>query len=323
MSFESGPKKFNKDSLFADSLKESRQRDGTVYGEWHTARMEEKEPKFYLKTRLAEVAGQTSPGGPKSKYGKVNEDCLSIASFPKRSSIILIDGAGGSGNGRLAAEIGTGAMTQALRQGKSSLDAWLQADDLIRQYGQKGYAVGVLANITMESGPRPKVEILSVGDSKLMTIRDGQKVPELTTKFQNVAQQMVDNLNIKPEDYYNDDELNILTAAIGIKEKDKPQMIEFVGQEGDLLIVASDGVWDVISEFEIEEICREAKQNPGKIEEKIYKLAHKRNNSSEFEIQHNQKISVTKRMTHGGDNITLAVMKIDTAKFNNTFKSKK
>ena len=301
------------------------EKDGFWYGEWDSAMAEVEESEHNearFESKLAKVDIQTGKGGENSKYQK-NEDSMFAMANSDRVVMGVIDGAGGSGNGELASKVGSAVLSRAFREGMELDDAMLEADTAIRGQAKGGYAVGVVVCVDGDGGEK-RVSIAYVGDAKAMTLHEGKKFAPGTTRFQNLAQRDIDIGDIRPEEYYNHPNLNLITNALGSPRREKnPSLIEFAVESGDIIISASDGFWDNVSEFEVEELAA-ACPDSSELQRKLYELALERNNTEEpFTIRHSKDIEVKKQLCRkirsaggtdsvkkAGDNITVGVLRI-------------
>ena len=156
-----------------------------------------------------------------------------------------------------------------------------------------------------------------------MTLRGQKKFTPGTTVFQNLAQRRIDAKKIKGKDYYTDPYINVISGGIGLNrdDVDKPGALQFEAEKGDIMVLASDGFWDIVSEYEVEKICQESTDSQ-EMERKLFDLAYARNNIfGAFIIQHSETESTSKALItlkededavlKGGDNITLAVVEIN------------
>lgn len=286
------------------------------YGEWTSIQAGEGHalPEFHFEAKLGRVAARTDTGGPRSKYSK-NEDAMFTLATSRSLVVGVIDGAGGSGNGKLAAELGALNFARGFREGQSFEDALELGDRAIcdapwpSEY-QRGYATGVLAQIGSPEKTN-QVTIGYAGDAKALTIREGQKLDAGTTKFQNIAQTKIDQGFAPPEGYYNHPQNHIITGGFGIPDDRRrlPQIMEFAGQPGDLLVMASDGLWDNVSEFEIIELAK-VHRDAASLQQALFALAYERNNSeAPFIIRHDGDTKIEKKL-QAGDNITVVVVEL-------------
>ncbi len=286
-----------------------------------------KSGKFEISNSVGSVAASTHFGGPMSKYGQHNEDTVFISACREQPLAVgVIDGAGGSGKGELASCIALASLAHALRQQKSLPDAFQKARADVTRCGMGGDAAAVVVQATKhEQGF--DVVMMWAGDCKAMTVRQGTCLREGTTVLQNMAQRAIDTHSEQPESLYNSGRLHVLTGSLKLRETtngDKPGMLAFKGQKGDMVVAASDGLWDVASEYEVVRIVQEG-GTPLEIQEKIFKLAFECNNSKKpFNIDHAEGVQVSKTVSRlyppqegfptaydkRGDNITVAVMQL-------------
>src|SRR5258708_7499284 len=284
--------------------------EGFDYGEWNTGAFGEKsEAEFTVISKLCKAKAQTSVGGPQSKY-RNNEDAVFVISRPNRFAVGIIDGAGGSRNGLLAAQIASAEFARGIKNDQGTTNIIEEVNSVMRINSNGGYATGVILEIDKDTR---EATIVGAGDSKAMTLRKVKKVEEGNTHFQNVAQRGGDTGNILPHEYYTNGRLNEITGGFGIPNDVKaepPEIKKFIPQEGDIIILASDGFWDNISEYEVEQIVATTSDFKD-LENTLFTLAYQRNNDpKEFEIKHDARTIVRKKLT-SGDNITVAVVEIN------------
>lgn len=196
---------------------------------------------------------------------------------------------------------------------------------------ESAYACPVLLKLSKEG----KAEMCWSGDAKAMTLRNGAKLVGGTSKMMNLVDEIIRGdknpdlydwkshpVPSKPEDYYEAYLNNKITGHIGgtrvLTDETVPsavriESLQFEAKEGDQIVLASDGVWDVVSEFEIEERAKHLKGQD--LQKEIFNLAFERNNSKDdFFIQHSATASVKckpkKRISNHGDNISVVVVDV-------------
>lgn len=266
--------------------------------------------EIHLRTKMGTVNGRSDYGGPGSKYDKANEDSMFAATTSEGNLIIgVIDGAGGSTNGLAASREANEQILSALSGGASMEEAIDRADASIKQSIKGAYATAVIARIS----PDGRVVLGWRGDSKAMTIRNGQKVSEGTTELQNLAWGLLNGEEDK-KDFYQHPYNNVITGGIGdIGPKgDQTGILEFQARNGDQIVLACDALWDIVSEYEVVEL---AKVHRGRaLEEALYQLVYDRYNSGkDYTIVHAPGVPVLKRAGRG-DNITIQVVDIEGIK---------
>lgn len=257
------------------------------------------------KTLLGRVDAVTSIGGPGSKYDH-NEDSFVIHSDQESLAVAVLDGAGGSGNGELASRIGSEAFLQSVRNGDDLMDAFDRISQEVFRNGRGGYLTATALLATRLKDGRIRKNVAAAGDSKILTIRNGARLQDGTTDFQNMAQLAIGSNQIEPWEYYNHPRLSMITGGLGVKRgAEQPVFKQFDHLEGDVSILASDGLWDIVSEYEVIEL---SKLFHGKaLEQKLFDLAIERNGQPMFFIQHSPDHQVLKDNYKGGDNVTIIV----------------
>lgn len=304
-------------------------KEGYSYGEWSTGVKEQSlSDTLHVKSKAVTVDITTDYGGPESKYENKNEDVFLTMVEEERFLVSVIDGAGGSGQGRKAAQLAAEALAHIYRRSpEGEFSKMIDATDKhVGGNANSGFAPGVVIR-GKRVGDAWTIDLAGLGDCKVMTVRAGEKLPEGTTPLQNMAAMQI-TLGGKPEEYYTNINQNRVFGGFGLYERqpmvDKPDIRSFQGQADDQLVAASDGFWDLVSEYEVIEL---SKQYRGRsLQEQLYTLAHRRNNSTgPFVIQHDEKTSVTKEFAKMhpdfvgkkcGDNITIAVIELLPTKGN-------
>lgn len=93
--------------------------------------------------------------------------------------------------------------------------------------------------------------VANVGDSRLYLIRDG--ITQITRDHSYVEELvLMGKMERNSQDYQ--DKKNIITRAIGTNEEVEADFFEISLQEGDLILLCSDGLTNMVSEDEIEGI---------------------------------------------------------------------
>jgi len=288
------PKKESVASLEVNSFDKEPSKDGIV--ECH-----------FEKKLLGRVDAVTSIGGPGSKY-KHNEDAFVIHSDKNSLVVAVLDGAGGSGNGELASRIGSEAFLGTVQKGDDLLDAFDVVSQEVQEEARGGYLTATALHAVRLKEGGVRINVATSGDSKVLTIRNGERLPEGTTDFQNMAQLAVTTHGIEPWEYYNHKFLAVITGGLGIGKStiEPPIFKQFDHMEGDVSILASDGLWDSVSEYEVIELSKEF--HGKELEQKLFELILERNGQDYFVIQHSPSHSIMKDGYGGGDNVTIVVV---------------
>jgi serine/threonine protein phosphatase PrpC len=295
---------------------------GNHFGEWSSG-IKEQSPsdELHLQNKELSVDIKTDSGGPESKYGDKNEDAFLLLVDEEGFFLSVLDGAGGTQKGRKAACLASEALRHMHQKSPTAdLRAIMNATDtFIGDNAEGGVAAGVVIRGKKEKA-HWNLQIGALGDCKVMTIRNGKKRPEGTSTLQNVATGIT-KIKGDSQGYYCDILQNKILGGFGLYVRqprvEEPEILSLTAEAGDQLVVASDALWDLVSEYEVEEL---SKQYRGKaLQEQLYELAYRRNNTTgPFMIQHDATTTVIKEFSKMyppeyakakfGDNITIAVV---------------
>jgi PPM family protein phosphatase len=219
-----------------------------------------------------ELAVRTDAGRDPDKI--VNEDAATHADTRLGVLAVVCDGMGGHAGGKEASELAiktiaeiVGAAPDVTRPHDALKVAIEEANRRVWSMptSESGYHPGstVVAILAHAAG----AEIAHVGDSRIYLIHGGAITQ--VTKDHSMVQEMVDRNIIKAEDAASHPDANKIMRALGIAkdvEVDvRPEPIPFVA--GDVFILCSDGLSDLVSAAEILDIAgsRPAAQAAGQL----------------------------------------------------------
>ncbi|MCB9798717.1 hypothetical protein H6758_03250 [Candidatus Nomurabacteria bacterium] len=284
--------------------------------------------EIHHRVPFAQVDGMTDFGGKISKYPS-NEDAIL---YRQRGDVILViaaDGAGGHGSkkadgGQGDGDLASRRMVEHLSKNifdnsQSPFQALQNMDEYMARKNEEAsrhadFTVGTLAaaHITRDLS----VDLLFVGDAKATTIREGAVLPEGTSRLDNIAQYKVDKGHVDPKDYYNHEEKSVILSAAGGRTRDIAHASnegrfhsKFQGQANDRIVLCSDGLVDVISEYEILKLSLES-DTADQLKQKLFDLAMHRYSTREPQIEHAPGVFVTLERHNRSDNITIVVVEL-------------
>lgn len=279
--------------------------------------------EFHLETTLGTVDGRTDYGGKGSKYykekdGKIeaeNQDSLFAVADEDSLTVGVVDGVGGGGKGHLAGQLINEALSKVVEKtsNKRGLgvikEAFSQAQEKVVESGYAGEAAAAAALVKIENSGH--AQLGWQGDSKVMTVRAGRKLADGTTTMQNFAAKQVEEGQVESKEFYNHPYNNVVMGAIGsTSEQDSPPEYKtFKVKNGDQIVLASDGLWDIVSEYEVEQLAQ--KFSGQRLQQALYNLAYERGNANKFIIQHDENVQVPVSQRKG-DNIAIAVVEVET-----------
>ncbi|HCA27240.1 MAG TPA: Stp1/IreP family PP2C-type Ser/Thr phosphatase, partial [Betaproteobacteria bacterium] len=197
-----------------------------------------------------------------SDSGKVrphNEDA--VASDPACGVAVLADGMGGYNAGEVASGIAVtmiaGGLRTALQNGgpRQALDALLRAEvekanHAIYQAAQSqpqygGMGTTAVAAVFFDN----RVTVAHVGDSRLYRVRDGALV--CLTRDHSLLQEQIDSGVISVEAARHSRNKNLVTRALGVDPTVLVEVGVFEVLPGDLYLLCSDGLNDMVADEEI------------------------------------------------------------------------
>jgi serine/threonine protein phosphatase PrpC len=95
-----------------------------------------------------------------------------------------------------------------------------------------------------------RVTVAHVGDSRLYRLKDGAL--EQLTMDHSLAQDLINKGFYTPEEAKKNVKSNVITRAVGVEESVAPEVQEIEAQPGDLFLLCSDGLTDMVEDNEIE-----------------------------------------------------------------------
>lgn len=267
--------------------------------------------RFQLLDSNATITSMTSYGGPGSKYRNINEDSFFFGKNQKGKIVAgTIDGSGGSHYGYLAGKVANYSLSNSLIEGLKLDEAFYMADANVIKEARGGYATAVALTIT----PDHNVQIACKGDSRSLAIRKGNKIESGCTLIQSHVGKMIEKEELKPSEIHTHKKKNIVYSVIG-NHKLPLCLRRFQAQKGDQIILATDGLWDVVSDYEIQYLSQILHGVP--LLMALFHLAYQRNNSKEnFYIQFSKEERLEipalypNDKVRRGDNITIQLIEI-------------
>lgn len=230
-------------------------------------------------------AGSSSPGiawdpGLKRK-GRPNEDSVltirGTCNFAERllpfELHIVADGMGGHAQGRLASHLAIRSMLETVIPGLVAcneieseqiidilIDGTHWANQVIYQYGQEHNAdmgTTVTAVLLLDEA----AYIINVGDSRTYVYRPNAGLTQITRDHSLVAR-MVETGAITPDEIYTHPDRNKVYRGLGDKTDVTVDWFVLPVQSNDLLLLCSDGLWEMVRDPKIAEILQTYASSP-------------------------------------------------------------
>ncbi len=169
-------------------------------------------------------------------------------------TVALADGMGGYEHGGLASVTALEVFFEALYSSNSSqpmpkLKQAVQNANLgVFQKAQRLGAVRMGTTLTAANLVGDKLFVAHVGDSRLYLVRDGKAT--CLTNDHTMVGELVRMRVLSPDKVRTHNQRSILNKCLGIDMFVQPDVAQFPLQEGDVLILCSDGVWAVVQDDE-------------------------------------------------------------------------
>jgi serine/threonine protein phosphatase PrpC len=197
-----------------------------------------------------------------------NEDSLALGL--DYGLAVLADGMGGYNAGEVASSIATATIKQVLepqlqqfswdaRPGSSRqiqqmvVNAVERANDSILAAARvESHFRGMGTTVVVVLFHHDKVMVAHVGDSRLYRLRSGAFT--LMTRDHSRLQEQIDAGLIDPEQARFSPQRNLITRAVGVEHGLDVEVHEHQTLPGDLYLLCSDGLSDMLSTLEINEI---------------------------------------------------------------------
>jgi protein phosphatase len=220
-----------------------------------------------------QIEGQTNTGMIRSH----NED--SIASDPTLGMVVLADGMGGYNAGEIASEIAVfvtkeetalffqsgypanldvktaneriiAFMDRSIRQANASIH-----NASIRQPQFAGMGTTIVMGLFYDN----RIAIGHVGDSRMYRLREEELT--LMTRDHSFLQEQIDGGVISAEDARFSKNKNLVTRAVGIDKEVEPEVHVYDVHIGDVYLLCSDGLNDMVDDEEIQSILYAMQSN--------------------------------------------------------------
>jgi serine/threonine protein phosphatase PrpC len=238
-----------------------------------------------LSTAL-EIASQTDPGIVRSH----NED--SVASDAAKGIVVLADGMGGYNAGEVASGMATMVIMTELQQALDEKDAHKldkQSGELLAQTLLAEQIAKANASIFQASQNQPqyagmgttlvvslfydnRVMVAHIGDSRLYRLR-GDEFAQLT-KDHSLLQEQIDSGMITPEQARHSQNKNLVTRALGIDPVVEAEMNEYETEPGDVYLLCSDGLCDMVSDEDIGMVLQTLSANLNLCAQQLVQMAN-------------------------------------------------
>lgn len=199
---------------------------------------------------------------------KVNEDsflCEKLEGMEDTYLYIVADGMGGHNAGEVASSMAVEEIASYIKENISELTLGdREIQDLIRNAimyaNDKVYKTSIMrrnclgmgTTLSMVLAKDGVAHIGHVGDSRVYLLR-GKSIKRLTEDHSLVAE-LVKSGTIKPEEANNHPQKNVITKALGTEYTLDPDVSRHDMQNGDIILICSDGLSNAVYEEDIADL---------------------------------------------------------------------
>ena len=179
---------------------------------------------------------------------------------------IVCDGMGGVNGGRIAARIATDTMQQYFARHMRSLEPGAEKAFIMRGFDLTNRAVyekstsdpemqgmGTTGVCAYASGGL--AHVVHAGDSRAYLFHAGEL--RQITRDLSMVQQLVDSGQITREQAAVHPQKNLITRALGVSANIVPEYNRCEIEEGDILLLCTDGLTNMVSDNDIAQVLRE------------------------------------------------------------------
>ncbi len=205
-----------------------------------------------------------------------NEDSYIVVDSPQGDTVLAVaDGMGGHKGGEFASSAMVEIVEKHFSKKNLNETTWgghendspdYFTKEYLCQITQKGNTKiyhlaledlekqGMGTTLTMAIIRNNQMLVAQIGDSRAYLIRKNKLFP--LTKDHSVVQREVDMGILTPAEALRDPRKNIITKALGILPEIEPDIYTYQLKLKDRIMLCSDGLYDLVSEKEIHECCR-------------------------------------------------------------------
>jgi serine/threonine protein phosphatase PrpC len=209
------------------------------------------------KTKIVFETATVSAAGGRA----VNEDSVGYRVSDGWGCWALADGLGGHRGGEVASRLAVDAVLSSFEEEPGALKEHVARANraiLDRQGAEPELAQMRTTMVALIASPETAMWA-HAGDSRLYWMREGKIVEQ--TKDDSVPQRLVDGGEISADQIRFHEDRSRLLNSIGAREQVIASHREITSEVDDAFLLASDGFWEYVTESEMEEDLRSAKDS--------------------------------------------------------------
>lgn len=197
---------------------------------------------------------------------EVNQDYVFVADKPLGNIpnlLVVADGMGGHKAGDFASRYAVESLKDALKKGtEDGPEAMIKKaiqfanQKLVEASRQDARLEGMGTTLVAATVIEQTLYFANVGDSRLYLLNNGIKQLSRDHSF---VQEMVRLGGINAEDAKHHPDKNIITRAVGVGEKLEIDFFEYRLQKGDMILMCTDGLSNMVEDEEILRIVKSSR----------------------------------------------------------------
>lgn len=206
--------------------------------------------------------------GARSDQGKIrdsNEDTY-IANDPN-NAFLVADGMGGHAAGEIASRLAAETTVSFLKKHSSSSDLDTLMQQAVQEANTRVYETqkqksefrGMGSTLTAIAFSEDRFHVAHVGDSRAYLLRNG--ILSQLTQDHSVVWPLYENGILTKEDISKHPQKNLITRSIGTTPQVDVDFTNDTISEGDIFLLCSDGLTDVLTDQDIAGTLSEPLQN--------------------------------------------------------------
>ena len=234
---------------------------------------EDDEEAFQEYPQLRLIVGIGSHPGIVRKNGPNEDNVLGLQdTYVTETGVVPVglfvvaDGMGGHSNGQEASRLAVCSVSEVVTPtvlGTDTEDAFSEdllqdgvqhANEAIYQHNQQKFRMGTTITTALVFGSTAYVA--NVGDSRTYLYRPGEGLIQITSDHSHVWQLFKEGC-IRHEDIYTHPKRNEIYRCLGEREHVEIDTFQVALQASDVLLLCTDGLWEMVRDAEIEHILQD------------------------------------------------------------------
>jgi protein phosphatase len=192
----------------------------------------------------------------------------------------IADGMGGARAGEIAAGIAAAALRDGRREASDEASLEAVIAEANRRVWERSVAdpstagMGTTVTVALVDAPAEQIVFGHVGDSRAYRLR-GDELEQITTDHSLVAE-LVESGVLTPEEAERHPQRSAITRAVGTEQAIEVDVFTVPAEHGDVVLLCSDGLTDMLSEEDIAAALLEAGRDPEEAARKLVAEANAR-----------------------------------------------